>query len=106
MIIATGSASTEDQAKNWLVAHGAHITSGGVVDLIELPNDGRLEVLRSAHDWQYCIVAYDAVGNDEPQYVEVEHDIDATETILRLKGEPSESVSESEQSLPTSDVSP
>ncbi|HEY7417092.1 MAG TPA: hypothetical protein VH593_18035 [Ktedonobacteraceae bacterium] len=81
-VIATGSASTEDAAIEWLKAHGAIVESALGIDIIELPENARIE--GGSHHWQKHIVFSDADGNEEPQCVEVELDVDANETALYL----------------------
>ena len=82
--IATGNASTNAQAIAWLRAHGAEIESCHAITLIILPEHALLE---NRAGWLYTIEFYDPDGNREDQYVEIELNVDAYETVLTLKQE-------------------
>jgi len=62
--LAVGDVS--DDASSFLLTHGA--TIDGV--LIDLPETAHVE--RGAYQWQYTVGWYDADGNEEEQYVEIE----------------------------------
>ena len=80
-IIGTGRASTDDKALEWLKAHGATLVhSLAPVDLIELPENARLE--RGNQYWQWTITF-----PDEDPYVEVELYADLCETVLKFHPE-------------------
>lgn len=80
-VIAAGNVS--DEAQNWLVCHGARIENNLALSLIELPEAALVD--RGAYAWEYAISFYDADGNYEETWVEVELAVDAYETRLRLK---------------------
>ena len=68
-----------DDASSFLLAHGA--TIDGV--LIDLPETAHVE--RGAYQWQYTVGWYDADGNEEEQYVEIELSLDVYDTRARLR---------------------
>ncbi len=82
--ICTGSAHTEDRAIEWLKAHGAIVESTHAVTVIILPENARVE--RSSDYWRSSITF--PPDHEEGSYVEVEHYVDAYETILTLHEAP------------------
>ena len=74
--------NVSDEAVEWLKAHGAKVEGVGLLT-ITLP--AKAEVQKGRYGWDYAIAFYDAVGNDEESYLDIELDIDAYETRLRLK---------------------
>jgi hypothetical protein len=77
-VITTGSVYTEDQAVAWLVEHGASTSDCDGMTMITLPDDAQIG--RGPHDGEHT-VGFDGAEH----YVEVELDVDAAETVLRLK---------------------
>ena len=82
-IITTASTYTELDAIMWLERHGARIDAVLACTVIELPEKALVE--KDGQEWRYVISFYGPDGNREMKYVEVEHNIDANETILTLK---------------------
>ncbi len=78
--IAAGDIS--DEAKAWLVSHGAKIEDGAVA-LIDLPENALLE--KQAYWWDHTIAFYGPDGEYEPQYCSVELAVNAYDTRVRLK---------------------
>ena len=70
-----------DEAEAWLISHGATV-EGGDVNIVRLPEKARLE--EDGEYWRYIISFYGPDGNDEPQHVEIEWNIDAYETKISL----------------------
>ncbi len=83
--IVTGCVSTEDQAVEWLKAQGATVNGCQAVTVIVLPE--RAMVNEDGYHWRYTITFYGPDGNSLETYVEVELNVDAYETVLRLKHE-------------------
>jgi hypothetical protein len=78
--LAAGDVS--DEAIAWLKAHGAKIEGFGLL-IITLPEQA--QVHKGSRGWDYTIAFYNAEGNDEQSWVEIELYVDAYETALRLK---------------------
>ena len=81
-VIVAAAQNIDQPAEDWLTKHGAHVEYSGELRIIELPKEAHLE--HGARDlaWQYIIWFYNAEGNYEPSYVEIELDVDAYETRL------------------------
>ena len=75
----------DEQAESWLKSHGAVFESSLGVSLIELPPEALVE--KGGYGWQYTVAFYDAQGNYEPSYVEIELDVDLMDTRLRFHKE-------------------
>ena len=71
-----------EEAVQWLKAHGATIEGFGLL-IITLPE--KAQVQKGNLGWDYAIAFYNAEGNDEESWIEIELYIDAYETQLRLK---------------------
>lgn len=80
-VITSGNISGDAEA--WLISHECQIELSLGLSIILLSIEA--EVARGAYGWQYFINFYDAEGEYEPQYCEVELDIDAYETRVTLK---------------------
>lgn len=76
------SGDVTDEAVAWLIAHSAMIESAGLL-IITLPE--KAQVHKGDRGWDYSIAFYNAEGNDEESWLEVELSIDAYETQIRLK---------------------
>jgi len=71
-----------DEAVEWLKAHGASIEGIGLL-IITLPE--KAQVQKGSYGWDYAIAFYNAEGNDEESWLDIELAIDAYETQLRLR---------------------
>ncbi|MFL5591839.1 MAG: hypothetical protein ACJ8DI_29895 [Ktedonobacteraceae bacterium] len=72
-----------DEAVQWLKAHGATIEGFGLL-IITLPE--KALVHKGNRGWDYSIAFYNAEGNDEESWLDVELYLDAYETGLTLRG--------------------
>lgn len=75
------SGNVDDNAQNWLKAHGATIEGFGLLT-ITLPE--KAQVRRGDRGWDYSISFYDAEGNEEQSYLEIELALDVYETRICL----------------------
>ena len=75
---------TTDEAIEWLKAHGAQIEGFGLL-IITLP--AKALVHKGNRGWDYSIAFYNADGNDEESWLDVELYLDAYETSLTLRYE-------------------
>jgi len=75
------SGSVSDEAVAWLKAHSANVEGTGLVT-ITLPEQA--QVHKGNYGWDYIIAFYDAEGNDEASWIDIELSIDAYETTIRL----------------------
>jgi len=73
-----------EEAVEWLKAHGATIEGFGLLT-ITLP--AKALVHKGNRGWDYSIAFYDADGNDEESWLDVELYLDAYETSLTLRYE-------------------
>lgn len=71
----------DEKAVAWLKAHGAQIEGIGLLTMT-LPETAL--VYRGNRGWDYSVSFYNAEGNDEESYVDIETDIDAYDTRVRL----------------------
>jgi hypothetical protein len=71
----------EDDAKAWLIAHGATVEESDVT-IIRLPDKAQVE--GDGEWWRYIISFYGPDGNYEPHYCEVNINIDAYKTEISL----------------------
>ena len=76
--IAAGDIDTE--AESWLKSHGAVFEASLGVSIVELPTTAIVE--KGYHNGEYTIAFYDAEGNYEPGYVEIDLDVDLMDTRL------------------------
>jgi hypothetical protein len=74
--------NVSDEARQWLEQHGAKIEGFGLL-IITLPEQAQVQ--KGSYGWDYAIAFYNAEGNDEESWIDIELDIDAYETRLRLK---------------------
>lgn len=81
MAITLVSGNVSDKAVTWLKAHGATIEGFGLLE-ITLPEKAMVNNGIGSH--VYTLSFYNAEGNDEQSYVEVELDIDAYQTSVEL----------------------
>ncbi len=71
-----------DKAVQWLKAHGAIVEGFGLLS-ITLPEQAQVQ--RGNLGWDYAIAFYNAEGNDEDSWIDIELYVDAYETSLILK---------------------
>jgi len=76
------SGDVSGEAVQWLKAHGARVEG---IDLLTITLREQAHVERGAHGWDYSILFYNAEGNDENSWIDIELDVDAYETSLSLK---------------------
>jgi len=76
------SGDVSDEAVQWLKAHGAKVEG---IDLLTITLPEKAQVQRGTRGWDYAIAFYNAEGNDEDSWIDIELDIDAYETSLSLK---------------------
>ena len=70
----------DEEAESWLKSHGAVFESSLGVSIIELPPEALVE--KGQYTGQYTIAFYDAQGDYEPTYVEIDLDVDLMDTRL------------------------
>lgn len=71
-----------DDAQKWLKAHGTMVEGFGLLT-ITLP--AKAQVRRGDRGWDYSVSFYNAEGNDEESYLEIELALDPYETSIVLK---------------------
>ncbi len=74
--------NVSDEAQQWLRAHRAEIEGIGLLT-ITLPETA--QVHHGNRGWDYAISFYNAEGNDEGSWADIELDIDAYETRIEIK---------------------
>ena len=72
-----------DEAVEWLKAHGAKIEGFGLLT-ITLPEQAQVQ--RGSRGWDYAIAFYNAEGNDEESWIDIELDVDVYDTRLSTIG--------------------
>lgn len=74
--------------EEWLLAHGAKLDHCLGLTLAELPENANVSQELGATRWHVTVSFYDADGNDEPTYLDIEtSEEDAGDTSWRLKTE-------------------
>lgn len=79
--VTLAAGDVDEKALEWLKAHGAQVEGIGLLT-ITLPETAL--VYRGNRGWDYAVSFYNVEGNDEDSYLDIETDIDAYDTRVRL----------------------